>query len=226
MKAEVLCYPGRARKDNPRFLVTNLPHRPATVYTRLYCGRGDMENRLKELQHGLAMDRTSCSRFAANQLRLLFSIAAYVLFQALQTVRARHRDRTGAGLDAARAAGEDRGLGRALGAAHRAALAAGLPVARHACDVAALAPDPAIETTVSRTPSYLCQGRTLADQPPAGARARVPHVDAARLDPCTHLVIGGAVTALQYSRTPGERARLPGAPNVGVWGPFRGPPRS
>jgi hypothetical protein len=85
MKAEVLCYPGRARKDNPRFLVTNLRHRPATVYTRLYCGRGDMENRLKELQHGMAMDRTSCSRFAANQLRLLFSVAAYVLFQALQT---------------------------------------------------------------------------------------------------------------------------------------------
>jgi hypothetical protein len=85
MKAEVLCYPGRARKDNPRFLVTNLPHRPATIYTRLYCGRGDMENRLKELQHGLAMDRTSCSRFVANHLRLLFSVAAYALFQALQT---------------------------------------------------------------------------------------------------------------------------------------------
>jgi len=84
MKAEMLCYPGRARKDNPRFLVTNLPHRPATVYTRLYCGRGDMENRLKELQQGVAMDRTSCSRFAANQLRLLFSVAAYVLFQVLQ----------------------------------------------------------------------------------------------------------------------------------------------
>src|SRR3989475_10594284 len=84
MKAEVLCYPGRSPKDNPRFLVTNLPHRPATVYTRLYCGRGDMENRLKELQQGLAMDRTSCSRFAANQLRLLSSLAAYVLFQVLQ----------------------------------------------------------------------------------------------------------------------------------------------
>jgi hypothetical protein len=86
MKAEVLCYPGRPRKDNPRFLVTNLPHRPATVYTRLYCGRGDMENRLKELQYGLAMDRTSCSRFAANQLRVLLSVAAYVLFQALQSL--------------------------------------------------------------------------------------------------------------------------------------------
>ena len=84
MKAEVLCYPGRSRKDNPRFLVTNLPHRPATVSTRLYCGRGDMENRLKELQQGVAIDRTSCSRFAANQLRLLFSVAAYVLFQVLQ----------------------------------------------------------------------------------------------------------------------------------------------
>jgi hypothetical protein len=43
-----------------------------------------MENRLKELQQGVAMDRTSCTRFAANQLRLLFSVAAYVLFQALQ----------------------------------------------------------------------------------------------------------------------------------------------
>ena len=84
MKAEVLCYPGRSRKDNPRFLVTNLPQRPGTVYTRVYCGRGDMENRLKELQHGVAMDRTSCARFAANQLRLLFSVAAYVLFQVLQ----------------------------------------------------------------------------------------------------------------------------------------------
>jgi hypothetical protein len=86
MKAEVLCYPGRSRKDNPRFLVTNLPQRPVTVYTRVYCGRGDMENRLKELQQGLAMDRTSCSRFVANQLRLLFSVAAYVLFQVLQSV--------------------------------------------------------------------------------------------------------------------------------------------
>ena len=84
MKAEVLCYPGRPRKDNPRFLVTNLRQRPATVYAHIYCGRGDMENRLKELQHGLAMDRTSCSRFAANQFRLLLSLAAYALFQTVQ----------------------------------------------------------------------------------------------------------------------------------------------
>jgi Transposase DDE domain group 1 len=85
LKAEVLCYPGRTRKDNPRFLVTNLPYPPVTGYTRRYCGRGDMENRLKELQQGLAMDRTSCSRFAANPLRLLFSVAACALFQTRQS---------------------------------------------------------------------------------------------------------------------------------------------
>jgi hypothetical protein len=87
MKAEVIPYPDRPPKKNPRFIVTNLRQRPALVYAR-YCARGDMENRLKELQHGLASDRTSCSRFMANQFRLLLTAAAYVLFQELQ-LRAR-----------------------------------------------------------------------------------------------------------------------------------------
>jgi DDE family transposase len=84
MKAEVIRYPGRATKNNPRFVVTNLGYSPEMVYA-IYCGRGDMENRIKELQYGLATDRTSCSRFWANQFRLLLSAAAYVLFQTLQT---------------------------------------------------------------------------------------------------------------------------------------------
>ena len=63
--------------------MTNLPHTPAHVYA-LYCARGDMENRLKELHHGLELDRTSCSRFMANQFRVLLTAAAYVLFQDLQ----------------------------------------------------------------------------------------------------------------------------------------------
>jgi len=93
MKAEVLRYPGRAPKNNPRFVVTNLPDPPATVYA-CYAARGDMENRVKELKLGLALDRTSCSRFRANQLRVLLTAAAYVLFQELQ----RHAPRTaGAG---------------------------------------------------------------------------------------------------------------------------------
>src|SRR3989454_8584636 len=84
IKAEVVRHPGRDPKNNPRFVVTNLPHAPRTVYEEVYCQRGDMENRLKELHHGLEMDRTSCSRFLANQFRVLLTLAAYVLFQELQ----------------------------------------------------------------------------------------------------------------------------------------------
>jgi len=83
MKAEVVRHPGRPPKNNPRFVVTNLPDDPQTVYAG-YCQRGDMENRLKELHHGLEMDRTSCSRFLANQFRVLLTVAAYTLFQELR----------------------------------------------------------------------------------------------------------------------------------------------
>jgi hypothetical protein len=83
IKAEVVRHPGRAPKNNPRFVVTNLPHKPATVYA-IYCQRGDVENRLKELHHGLEMDRTSCSKFRANQFRVLLALAAYILFQELR----------------------------------------------------------------------------------------------------------------------------------------------
>jgi hypothetical protein len=83
IKAEVVRHPGREPKNNPRFVVTNLPHPPETVY-HIYCQRGDVENRLKELHHGLEMDRTSCARFWANQLRVLLTLAAYILLQDLR----------------------------------------------------------------------------------------------------------------------------------------------
>jgi len=83
IKAEVVRLPGRDPKCNPRFVVTNLREAPATGYA-VYCQRGDMENRLKELHEGLALDRTSCSRFWANQFRVLLTAAAYVLLQELR----------------------------------------------------------------------------------------------------------------------------------------------
>ena len=43
IKAEVVRHPGRKPKNNPRFVVTNLPDAPEAVY-RLYCQRGDMES--------------------------------------------------------------------------------------------------------------------------------------------------------------------------------------
>ena len=83
IKAEVVRHPGRDPKNNPRFVVTNLPHRPEGVYA-IYGQRGEVENRLKELHHGLELDRTSCSRFWANQLRVLLTLAAYILLQELR----------------------------------------------------------------------------------------------------------------------------------------------
>ena len=83
MKAEVTQLEGRDPRDNPRFLVTNLRHRPENVY-KIYRERGDSENRIEELKNDLEMDRTSCTSFWANQLRVLLTAAAYVLFQELR----------------------------------------------------------------------------------------------------------------------------------------------
>jgi hypothetical protein len=83
MKAEVVRLAGRAPRDNPRFVVTNLPQSPRRVYA-IYRERGDVENRLKELHYGLGFDRTSCPRFWANAFRVLLTAAAYVLLQGLR----------------------------------------------------------------------------------------------------------------------------------------------
>jgi hypothetical protein len=74
-------------KSNPRFVVTNLPERRAGakhLYEKLYCIRGDMENRIKEQQLGLFADRTSTATMQANQLRLYLSSFAYVLMHGLR----------------------------------------------------------------------------------------------------------------------------------------------
>jgi len=69
---------------NARFVVTNLPGEPQELYDKVYCARGEMENRIKEQQLGLFADRTSCHRFLANQFRMLLSAAAYVLVETLR----------------------------------------------------------------------------------------------------------------------------------------------
>ena len=74
-------------KAIPRFVVTNLPLRRAgakRLYEKLYCARGEMENRIKEQQLGLFADRTSTATMRANQLRLYFSSFAYVLMHGLR----------------------------------------------------------------------------------------------------------------------------------------------
>jgi hypothetical protein len=74
-------------KFNPRFVVTSLrpeEHGARALYEKLYCARGDMENRIKEQQLDLFADRTSAHTLRANQLRLWFASAAYVLLNLLR----------------------------------------------------------------------------------------------------------------------------------------------
>ena len=76
-------------KPNPRFVVTSLDeasHPAPELYERLYCARGEMENRIKEQQLGLFADRTSTATMRGNQLRLWIASMAYTLAQALRRI--------------------------------------------------------------------------------------------------------------------------------------------
>ena len=69
--------------SKPRFVVTSLSGSPEALYQR-YCARGEMENRIKEQQLCLFADRTSCSKWLANQFRVLLSALAYTLIQLIR----------------------------------------------------------------------------------------------------------------------------------------------
>ena len=85
-------------KKNPRFIVTDIElgadwiaeHAALAdgqaLYEKLYCGRGDMENRIKEQQLDMFADRTSTAYLSSNQLRLWFSTFAYLLMSQLRAV--------------------------------------------------------------------------------------------------------------------------------------------
>jgi hypothetical protein len=85
-KAEVL-----GDKANPRYVMTSLPDdgerfAPRALYEQTYCGRGNMELRIKEQQLDLFADRLSCHGFASNQLRLWLAAFAYVLAERLRAI--------------------------------------------------------------------------------------------------------------------------------------------
>jgi len=88
IKGEVTRYPDREPRDNPRFVITNIPADAQVVYARIYARRGDVENRIKELHDAISIDRLSCTRFLANQARLLLHAAAFVLYQELRLAAA------------------------------------------------------------------------------------------------------------------------------------------
>jgi Transposase DDE domain group 1 len=76
-----------AKGPNPRFVVSSLTAAAfagQTLYEQEYCGRGDMENRIKEQQLMLFANRVSCQTMRANQVRLCLATVAYVLLRALR----------------------------------------------------------------------------------------------------------------------------------------------
>lgn len=82
-------------KPNARFVVTSLAIEEVAaqqLYENDYCGRGDMENRIKEQKTFLFSDRTSAATMHANQLRLWFSSVAYLLMSALRRLGLKDTD--------------------------------------------------------------------------------------------------------------------------------------
>src|SRR6266568_1483530 len=80
---------------NPRFVVTSLRRdecKAKYLYEKVYCARGDMENRIKECQLDLYADRTSAATMRADQLRLWFYSMPYVLLCALSQIARRDPD--------------------------------------------------------------------------------------------------------------------------------------
>jgi hypothetical protein len=60
------------------FIVTN-SNLPAGKVVKVWNGRGDVENRIKEGKNSLRGNKTSCRRFAVNQARSLMAVLAYNL---------------------------------------------------------------------------------------------------------------------------------------------------
>ncbi len=78
-----------AKGANPRFVVTSLcakEFEKRYVYEELYCARGEMENRIKEVQLDLFGDRASCHTFRGNALRLWFAMAAQLLVVTIRNI--------------------------------------------------------------------------------------------------------------------------------------------
>jgi hypothetical protein len=77
-KAEVM-----EQGTNTRFIVSTRSGQPKDLY-EFYVQRGQSENWIKDFKLHIKADRLSCSRFIANQFRLLLHAAAYWLLDTLR----------------------------------------------------------------------------------------------------------------------------------------------
>jgi hypothetical protein len=78
-----------ANGADARFIITNLPGKAKTLYQKVYCARGRMENMIKHWKTYTKADRTSCHRWEANQFRLFLHLGAYWLLCELRAAAPR-----------------------------------------------------------------------------------------------------------------------------------------
>lgn len=64
---------------NRRYVVSNYFAPPEEVYTKLYCPRGDMENKIKEGKLDFDLKHASLRRMTSNKVRLYFKIFSQTL---------------------------------------------------------------------------------------------------------------------------------------------------
>ena len=69
-----------------RYIVTSLSGKPAFLYDRIYCARGNMELFIKDHKTHLESDRTSCTTKQANQFRLFLHSAAYIIMHDMRNL--------------------------------------------------------------------------------------------------------------------------------------------
>jgi hypothetical protein len=68
-----------------RYVVTSIARcDAASLYSGIYCARGQAENLIKRHKSQLASDRTSCRSPLANQMRLILHTAAYWLMRSMR----------------------------------------------------------------------------------------------------------------------------------------------
>ena len=75
--------------SDARFIVTNLHGRGKTLYEKVYCARGRMENLIKDMKLYTRSDKTACHRWEANQFRLFLHMGAYWLLHSVRLAASR-----------------------------------------------------------------------------------------------------------------------------------------
>lgn len=93
----------RLGKDT-RFVVTNLTGRGKHLYEKVYCARGRMENLIKDMKLYTRSDKTACTRWQANQLRLFLHMGAYWLLHSVRLAAPRKSRWRGATFETIRCA--------------------------------------------------------------------------------------------------------------------------